>query len=279
MKLLPSFITFSDYKPVDSIVIIGCGGTGGYVIGHLARFLSAYSSVNKREIHLTLVDGDIVEEKNLLRQNFISRDITKNKAITLGERYSGAFGIKINVLSEDIESVDKLNSLIKGSTPLVVGCVDNNASRKILSDWINSSRNYTGSFWLDCGNEERSGQVVCGFHPGKSKTIKIKDSGPGQKGVFSLPTATEVYPDLLTNIGRFNSELSCAERSVSAPQNIQTNITISTLALNYIQKLVLGEPLKNHAVDFSIDNVFSTRLNTYENLMKVDNSRKVESEK
>ena len=58
------------------ILIIGAGGTGGYVIPHLYRI--AYASGRKCQI--IIADGDIVERKNLIRQNFAECDIGNNKA-------------------------------------------------------------------------------------------------------------------------------------------------------------------------------------------------------
>ena len=71
------------------IVLLGAGGTGGYLIPHLYRIAH---SINK-SIRIIVCDGDVVEEKNLIRQNFVRQDIGHNKAKVLAERYAGAFGI------------------------------------------------------------------------------------------------------------------------------------------------------------------------------------------
>ena len=70
-------------RPVK-IVVIGAGGTGGYVIPHLYRI--AYAS--GRPCRIIIADGDIVEQKNLIRQNFAECDIGENKAQVMAERYS-----------------------------------------------------------------------------------------------------------------------------------------------------------------------------------------------
>ena len=53
------------------IVVIGAGGTGGYVIPHLYRL--GYAT--NRDIRIVVCDGDVVERKNLVRQNFVEQDI------------------------------------------------------------------------------------------------------------------------------------------------------------------------------------------------------------
>ena len=49
------------------IVMLGAGGTGGHIAPHLYRLLHALD----RPVEVIIADGDIVEEKNLVRQNFI----------------------------------------------------------------------------------------------------------------------------------------------------------------------------------------------------------------
>ena len=70
------------------VIIIGAGGTGGYVIPHLYRI----SFAAERSMRILVCDGDVVEEKNLIRQNFVEQDVGRNKAQVLAERYSAAFG-------------------------------------------------------------------------------------------------------------------------------------------------------------------------------------------
>ena len=58
------------------VIIIGAGGTGGYVIPHLYRIGFA----TERSMRILVCDGDVVEEKNLIRQNFVEQDVGRNKA-------------------------------------------------------------------------------------------------------------------------------------------------------------------------------------------------------
>ena len=76
------------------------------------------------------------------------------------------------------------------------------------------------------------------------------------------------------NEDQFNSQITCADRAVSAPQNMQTNVTAATIIMNYINKIVINDPIKSHCVEFSIDNNFSTKLNTPENLKVINRSRR-----
>ena len=62
---------YSATAPVK-IIVLGAGGTGGYLIPHLYRI--AFSDEN-RDYRIIICDGDIAERKNLIRQNFIEQDI------------------------------------------------------------------------------------------------------------------------------------------------------------------------------------------------------------
>jgi len=257
---LETVYALENYESVKSIVVVGCGGTGAYVIASLSKLIS---TLEKTSISLTIIDGDEVELKNLQRQHFINTDIGKNKAEVLARRYSMAYGIKIVAIPHYVE---KSSSLPKSQ--VYVGCVDNNKTRKLLYNGFKDL-----GFWIDAGNEERYGQVVCGYSPYVYNYHRINPKqDTATKGVFSLPCAFDLYPNLQTE-DKFNSELSCAERAMSAPQNMQTNITAANLVMNYLNKIIHNEPIKSHCVEFNIDNVFSTRLNTCKNLQKINPKR------
>ena len=101
---------FSKTRPVR-IVMLGAGGTGGHIAPHLYRLLYALD----RPVRFIICDGDVVEEKNLVRQNFIPADLGENKAQVLAERYSKVFGLVTEYIPEFIETDERLQSLI---TPL-----------------------------------------------------------------------------------------------------------------------------------------------------------------
>lgn len=297
LNSLPKIFSLDTYPTVENILLIGCGGTGGHLAPHLCRHVSVINEFRERrdgdrdKIKLFFADGDIVEQKNLLRQHFISPDIAKNKAAVLAERYAAAFGIQIAVIPRDLEKIEDFEFFNNARrrtdrSDLIIGCVDNNASRRLIYDWFTGKANenedgfsWRGHFWIDSGNEERAGQVVCGYAPpsrGSYVSEKVKPDAASQvmSGEFSLPSVVEIYPELLEEESRFNSELSCAERAISAPQNMQTNVTAATLIMNFVQKIVDGLPLKSHAIEFSIDNAFTTKLNTVDNVSVVNEERR-----
>jgi PRTRC genetic system ThiF family protein len=234
------------YPYPRKILLIGCGGTGGYVLGPLARTLKLLN----KNIDLIIADGDVVEEKNLLRQNFISADIGRNKAEVLAERYSAAFGGEIAFLPNDITTLLQIQGLI--SEGLVIGCVDNNASRILIGEWFSS---YSGAdkYWIDSGNEKLNGQVVMGARAYYR---------------YKQPCALQVYENLKIK-DSFNHERSCAERAISSPQNIQANITASNIVLNYVNLLLFEKDVSSFAVEFGINNTYKTKFNSIEEFNRI----------
>lgn len=224
-------------RPVK-IVVIGAGGTGGYVIPHLYRI--AYAS--GRPCRIIIADGDIVEQKNLIRQNFAECDIGENKAQVMAERYSEVFGIETEYIPDFIENEQQLFELLRFESSgrnsnkpisILIGAVDNNRSRIMCN---NVFKKLDDIIYIDSGNGEFTGQVICG----------VKMSGR----VISKPVAS-VYPDLLKDTEKFPSELSCAERSVSAPQSIAANVFASSAVISMLYHLLIEGNLRNNRITFS----------------------------
>lgn len=226
---------FSLKRPVQ-IIIIGAGGTGGYVIPHLYRIAFAL----QRPCRIIIADGDIVEKKNLVRQCFSEVDIGDNKAAIMAERYSDVFGIETEYIPDFIEDEEELCNLLKqhnftGHYPLniLIGAVDNNRSRVMCHNVFKKMYNL---IYIDSGNGESGGQVVCG--------VKVNNR------VLSKPVAS-IYPDILTDTEKFPSELSCAERSVSAPQSIAANLFASTAIATMLYYILIKGRLDTMRIAFS----------------------------
>lgn len=178
------FITRGKYfltNGINTIFINGCGGTGGWFIPKLAKVLNdaALKGKIKNKITLVLCDGGIVEQKNLIRQNFIQKDIGHNKAKILAARYAILFPDIV-----DIVYVDKYlaNNAIIQTYPeilrskfidikdinrdchnsLVFNFVDNAISRRVIHSYFSQ----INSLVVDVGNNLYNGQLNTSFYTG-----------------------------------------------------------------------------------------------------------------
>lgn len=219
-------MNFSKKRPVK-IVMLGAGGTGAHIAPHLYRLLYAL----ERPVKFIICDGDKVEPKNLVRQNFTEADLGENKARVIAERYSDVFGLETSYIPRFIEDAGQLEELLRpevfrhyvyGSEPntgrwvtnselvILIGAMDNNKSRKLCHEVFLRARDLV---YIDSGNGEYTGQIVCGIRRA-GKTV--------YKPVGML------YPEVSTPEDLFPTEVSCAEASVSAPQTIVANLMAAT---------------------------------------------------
>lgn len=225
------------------VVMLGAGGTGGHAAPHIYRLLYALN----RPARFVICDGDIVEAKNLVRQNFAPADLGENKARVLAERYATVFGMEAEYVPHFIESSEDLMELI---TPrgwelekyssrqtlemvILLGCVDNNKSRQLCHQVFCRSKDL---IYIDSGNGEFSGQIVCGVR---------------RNGRTAFKPIGSVHPEMLKSRDRFPSELSCAEAAASDPQSIAANITAATAIVDMLYNILAhGENLVRQS-DFS----------------------------
>lgn len=230
---------FSLIRPVK-IVMLGGGGTGGHIAPHLYRLLYALD----RPVRFILADGDIVEQKNLVRQNFTEADLGENKAKVLAERYSNVFGLETAYVPSFVESEERLAALIAPEVwrtdgshydpqygdfvsntveemVILIGAVDNNKSRQLCHRAFLAAKEL---IYIDSGNGEYTGQVVCGIR---------------RAGRTLYKPVGQLYPELAEPTDLFPSELSCAEASVSAPQTIVANLMAATAVVDIIYNILV----------------------------------------
>lgn len=237
------------------LVIVGVGGTGGYVLQQAARLIYGLSS--KPEI--VLVDGDVVEEKNLLRQYFLPQDVGRHKASVLAERYGRAYGLDIRARSDYVTPYSPLGKSEHGVAPegsVIVACVDNAATRAALHDEVETYRHVV---YIDSGNSA----VEIPADPeslDRYELAGMRDSGwEGQvvagarwDGATVIPLPGEVFPDLLISDDdqdRLPTDPNCAAAGVTNPQRLMTNLMAATCVMIYLHTL-LGEGTLAHCRTF-----------------------------
>ena len=114
---------------INKIIVIGCGGTGSYLIPPLARLLKSSKFVGD----LILVDGDNYEPSNLDRQSFHVDLLGENKATAQAKKLQKEIeDFECGVIDTYLSESDVKEIVTEGT--LVINCADNNAIRKYVEE-------------------------------------------------------------------------------------------------------------------------------------------------
>lgn len=140
-------------ETVKSIVIVGVGGTGSFLLTQLVRYINSLPFAGKIEI--VIVDGDKYEENNVDRQEFAHSRMGKNKADVQVEVYKQKFPkLKITSVPEYLGEGNIENVIWENSVTFC--CVDNHVCRFLVSKHC---QNLNDALLISGGNEEYDGNV------------------------------------------------------------------------------------------------------------------------
>jgi molybdopterin/thiamine biosynthesis adenylyltransferase len=264
--------TFRPTNIPTNIFVVGCGGTGSRLIPSLIQFIR---SITREHVptgwlgntNIILIDGDIVEQKNLIRQNFIASDVGKNKAAVLANRYGKAYGMNVVAHPKFITegtSPDRFRNEVMQSTGLqlheyndmVIMCVDSAAARKIVMMALTTSYDSVQTTFIDAGNEDSFGQVRM-FHntillDRYSKTeedLRNKFRNPDRIELESAPLEYIPYDPLFYDNLKDNPGLgSCADLD----QTLAINSLMATLIMSFVQNYYYVKTIDYNEVSIDI---------------------------
>src|SRR5699024_8056864 len=143
---------------------IGAGGTGGYITEELVAVLGATG----QEHVLVVIDGDIVEERNLERQAFYKGDINKNKAEALISRIDDKddpnVTVYIKTWREIVAIITRMWELDDTQEEVRIICgADNNAVRHridLATKALHELQIFKHVVIVDSGNTEYTGECL-----------------------------------------------------------------------------------------------------------------------
>jgi len=198
-------------KETKKVKIIGLGGIGTYLVEPLVRYLSH----EYEDVQVTLVDGDSYEEKNRCRQRFGKFD---NKAAVTVDDLTPKFPNVHFRAKKEYLNEDNVISLIREGD-VVFACVDNHATRKLISDRCEELDDVT---LISGGNEYTDGNVIL------YRRVDGEDVGrPPTKMFKEIANPQDTNPaDLVER------EEGCQEAVVSNPQLLFTNNAIAATMCN-----------------------------------------------
>lgn len=252
--------------------IVGCGGTGSRLVPLVAQFMASMPDKETRTLYL--YDFDVVESKNLARQNFVSIDVGRKKADVLAARYQAAYGINIIPSSVDptITQPNQYVMIGRVRTPqsgaLIILALDSNKARYAYLRHLNNLRTgWPGMFVIDAGNEDTFGQIrmmtICrGF---RDRLLSNLLQLPESNGLVDL----EVMPlpvDSLASIGRTSDEGDLKERSCAdLDQTLAINSLIATHIFAILQNIYYKIPL-----DYNLEYISLSGNPARPNFLKMD---------
>ncbi|WP_434034770.1 PRTRC system ThiF family protein [Cupriavidus sp. a3] len=216
---IPSSMTTQAWK----VAVVGAGGTGSALLPNLARLHHAMLELgHPGGIDCTVYDDDTVSETNIGRQGFYPVDVGQHKATLIVNRLNNLMGTRWEAQTRRIGSGDRL------VCDMVIGCVDTRAARKAILGAMNRG---TGGYYLDCGNESDSGQVILGQVRGKAAQ--------------RLPHVGDLFPELLNPKGdKADTAPSCSMAEALQKQSLVINQAIAVQAYNLLWTLFRTGALK-----------------------------------
>jgi len=197
-----------------SIVVIGIGGIGGWLLRPLLRYLNY--EFDQSEV--TLIDGDEFESDNADRQSFSS---LRNKAEERAEVFRQEFSsLRIRSQPEYVTDSNVFRH-IQPRTDVVFLSVDNHATRKLVSDRCEQLNDIC---LISGGNDYTSGNVQ----------IHLTRNGDN----VTLPIGNQFHMEIMNPEDANPGERGCDEVVESEPQLLMTNHFIASLMLNAFERFV-----------------------------------------
>lgn len=268
-----------EYRPhfiPSAVYVVGCGGTGSRLVPILSQLVrTTMRSHNPlgwiESLPIFLIDNDVVENKNLLRQNFIPQDVGQHKSVVLANRYSKAFDIPIYPSTQRVEKTGTTlkfigtpdNLILPTTNIILIMAVDSAEARRDVLTCFN--RTFSTKFVIDAGNEDSFGQVR--FF---TEILLVGNNGQGMKFVKNLPKMVPApyttnyipYPgDYYSKLGSSASEKSCADLD----QTLAINGMMAMLMGCILQNFLYMKKMSYHAVSFNLNGSVTTTYNTPEN--------------
>lgn len=259
-----------------TIVMVGCGGTGSHLLPNILMYAASKAKSNPATPipHIIIIDGDIIEEKNLIRQRFSPGELGMSKAEALASRYSAVFGTKITAVNGYLTSSTQLNDLVfsygnSRGPVIVIGAVDNHRARCVIYSYYLNSQNPV--YWIDAGNEAWHGQVILGIRGG----LSLASSPPWNEaaigdliGSVDLPCFFDVYPNDFLAIGKTprSPQNECAALAIEDPQTIHANMLSAQCASALVTQVLSGS-VKTMSLNFDAKTgATKARILTRENI-------------
>ena len=197
----------AEWLLTGSVVVVGLGGIGAFFSRLITMYLAALDDLS---IRILLVDGDAYEDRNRSRVEIPEYG---NKAEVVCGTLQEAFGRPGLAIRPIDAFVDTENvAEIIGERDVVFACVDNHATRKVLSDHVSTLDDI---LLISAGNDGVEGNLH-----GTYGNVQVYQR---RGGVELHPPLTRFHPEIAEPEDQVPGP-SCADlAATTAPQIIFTN--------------------------------------------------------
>ena len=226
---MPYYLDTHSVRNPAQITIIGCGGTGGFVVDALCRLMTG------SDTKIMLVDHDRIEPHNLLRQNFYHSDLGHFKSQALAERMATLYRRTIGYSTYPFRMAGdgSYTATAKNSSQIVIGCVDNTATRRQMEQWLS----HNPAAWLiDAGNDSTWGQVLIG----NTTNPQLLTEAFRESQCFRVPAPTLQRPELLTKEPPSEPQMDCAAAMDLTDQDPTINHLMASLVVQAVRRIIAG---------------------------------------
>lgn len=202
------------------VKIIGLGGVGSIV----ARYGSVFLASLRKNVYLTIMDGDKFEPSNATRMIFGD---CGNKAEVLYQDMAPRFK-DTNLVIERVRRYLTPRNIKKliGPGDIVLLCVDNHPTRELVNRHCQKLKNVV---LISGGNDgvekDASGKV----HRGTYGNVQIYVRQKGKELTYDL---AKFHPEIAHPQGKMPHQKNCTELVVSVPQILFANLAVASAMLN-----------------------------------------------
>jgi hypothetical protein len=184
---------------MNNYVMIGAGGTGTHLLRPLIAYLRSVHPEGDWLLHI--VDGDVVETKNLERQLFKPSAVTMNKATAAAAEMADDGHVR--AIPDYLSETNMTGVIREGDTVLIT--VDNFTVRKRIEDHCLTLNNVAV---INGGNEKYSGSVQLWVRADNENVT---------------PRLSYMHPEVAIGMNDDRAEMTCAQ-AAALPGGAQTLI-------------------------------------------------------
>lgn len=223
-----------------TVVLVGCGGNGARMLFRLADLDRTLRALGSPGLDVHVYDADAVSEANLARQPFTFSDVGLPKAMVLVHRINLTYGVAFHAHPAHFNAETRFS----GRSPDVcISCVDTRAARRTIAEVL--GRSWGVRYWMDLGNDVRTGQVVLG-------TLGEHD--------VPLPTCIELWPEIADAELDADDGPSCSSAEALRRQDLFIHDVLCAHAGNLLWRLFRDGRIRHHGAFCDLETGVATPI-------------------